>query len=101
MSSVLDLQLLGATLAARGLAVPLVGGALVEFAWSQPGLLPEDPVVHLVLLLEAAMPSAQVLVLLAQVMGAIPPPPAAAAAAVTIAYSSSASAYTAQQQQPT
>ena len=82
LSSAVDLQLLGATLAARGLAVPLVGGALVELAWSQPGLLPEDPVVHLVLLLEAAMPSAQVLVLLAQVRAT---PADVAATAVCIA----------------
>lgn len=63
----LDIRLLGATLGARGILVPLAGGALVEWAWVQPGLLPPDPVAHLVLLLEAAMPSAQVLVLLAQV----------------------------------
>jgi len=62
-----DVRQLLATVAARGALVPLAGGAAVEWAWAQPGLLPDDPVAHLVLLLEAAMPSAQVLVLLAQV----------------------------------
>ena len=73
--STLDLPQLSATVAARGLLLPIIGGAVVEWAWHRPGLLPEDPVAHLVLLLETTMPSAQVLVLLAQVPPPPPPPP--------------------------
>mmetsp|Transcript_28760 Transcript_28760/g.80983 ORF Transcript_28760/g.80983 Transcript_28760/m.80983 type:complete len:496 (-) Transcript_28760:116-1603(-) len=62
-----DLPQLSATVATRGVLVPLLGGSVAEWAWKQHNILPDDPVAHLVLLIEATMPSAQVLVLLAQV----------------------------------
>lgn len=62
-----DARLLGVTLAVRGLLLPAVGSAAVEWAWGQPWWGVDDPTAHLLFLLETAMPSAQVLVLLAQV----------------------------------
>eukprot|EP00873_Tetraselmis_striata_P023866 jgi/Tetstr1/444130/TSEL_032028.t1 len=63
----LDARLLGVTLVVRGLLLPAVGSTAVEWAWVQPWWGVDDPTAHLLFLLETAMPSAQVLVLLAQV----------------------------------
>lgn len=61
----LETKWVGATVLSRGLFMPVIGGGVVLLA-DRFGFLPDDPVYKLILYSEQVMPTAQVLVLLAQ-----------------------------------